>query len=125
MNVVDSCGWIEYFTNSPYAGFYASPIEEIENLIVPVICLVEVFKKIRMEKSESAALTAVAHMRQGKVVPLTESIGLKAASLGIEYQLPLADSIIHAVGVITDSTVYTQDAHFRGLRNVEYLEIKG
>lgn len=35
MNLVDSCGWIEYFSGSAYADFYAEAIEDTSNLIVP------------------------------------------------------------------------------------------
>jgi len=34
MNVVDSSGWLEYFIDGTNADFFASPIEDAENLIV-------------------------------------------------------------------------------------------
>lgn len=123
MNLVDSCGWIEYFAGSRYADFYAEAIEDIGNLIVPVICIMEVFKKIYRERDENGALLALAHMRQGKVIPLTESVSLTAAVMGIENNLPTADSIIYAVGKITDAQILTQDAHFRELENVRFLKV--
>lgn len=39
MNVVDSCGWLEYFADGPPAGFFADSIEDIDALIVPSICI--------------------------------------------------------------------------------------
>ena len=36
-NVVDSSGWLEYFTDSDSASLFASAIEDAENLFVPVI----------------------------------------------------------------------------------------
>jgi len=27
MNLVDSCGWLEYLADGPNAGFFAGPIE--------------------------------------------------------------------------------------------------
>ena len=44
MNVVDSSGWLEYFADGENASFFAQAIEDTERLIVPVICLYEVFK---------------------------------------------------------------------------------
>jgi len=46
MNLVDSCGWLEYFADSSYAEFYAPSIEDIDNLIVPTICILGVFKRV-------------------------------------------------------------------------------
>ena len=42
MNLVDSCGWLEYFADSPYADVYAPAIEDTGTLIVPTICILEV-----------------------------------------------------------------------------------
>ena len=122
MNLVDSCGWIEYFAGSPRADFYSSAIENLKELIVPVVCIMEVFKKICTERDENSALIAVAHMRQGKVIPLTESVALTAVVMGIENNLPLADSIIYATGKVSCAAIFTQDAHFYKLDNVRFLE---
>jgi predicted nucleic acid-binding protein len=122
VNIVDSCGWLEYFTDSQHADFYSNAIEKTDKLIVPVICIMEVFKKIYSERDENSALLAVAHMRQGNVIPLTESIALTAATLGIENNLPLADSIIYATGKIAGATILTQDRHFKGLPSVRFCE---
>jgi predicted nucleic acid-binding protein len=46
MNVVDSSGWLEYFADGPNADFFAKAIENIEELIVPVISIYEVFKRV-------------------------------------------------------------------------------
>ncbi len=122
MNVVDSCGWLEYFAGSAHADFYAPAIENTGELIVPAVCVAEVFKKILREADENSALLAIAHMRQGKVIPITESIALIAAKMGLENRLPFADSIIYAVGTISRAEIYTHDPHFRGLRNVRFLD---
>ena len=45
-NIVDSSGWLEYFIDSPRAGLFASAIEDTASLIVPVICIYEVYKKV-------------------------------------------------------------------------------
>lgn len=46
MNLVDSCGWLEYFADGPNTKFFAAPLEDIGNLVVPTICILEVFKRI-------------------------------------------------------------------------------
>ena len=44
-NVVDSSGWLEYFADGTGASFFAAAIEDIDNLVVPVVSIYEVFKK--------------------------------------------------------------------------------
>ena len=63
-NVVDSSGWLEYFTDSDRASLFASAIEDAENLLVPVISIYEVFKKGLRERGEDDALQ-IASMMQG------------------------------------------------------------
>jgi toxin FitB len=46
MNLVDSCGWLEYFADGPNAEFYAPALESQKNLLVPTVCLLEVCKRI-------------------------------------------------------------------------------
>ncbi len=53
MNVVDSSAWLEYFADGSNAGFFAPAIETTEELVVPSIALLEVFK--RRYKSVSVA----------------------------------------------------------------------
>ena len=37
MNVVDSSGWLEYFTDGPNAAAFAKPIHATASLIVPSV----------------------------------------------------------------------------------------
>jgi toxin FitB len=46
MNVVDSSGWLEYFTDGENASFFAPVIEDAETLVFPVISIYEVFKRV-------------------------------------------------------------------------------
>ena len=60
-------------------------------------------------------------MQQGRVVDLDATLALRAASLGLEHKLPLADSIVYAIARELGAVVWTQDADFEGLRDVEYV----
>ncbi len=120
MNVVDSSAWLEYFADGPNAGFFASAIEATVELIVPSIALLEVFKRVLMQRTESDALQAVAVMRLGRIVDLDGALALSAAEIGVTNKLPLADSIILATARRFDATVWTQDADFDGLPGVKY-----
>ncbi len=121
MNLVDSCGWLEYFADATNANFFAKPIEDIENLLVPSLCILEVFKSVLRQRGEDAALQAAALMEQGMIVDLNTSIALSAAKLGLEYKLPLADSIILATARTNDAIVWTQDTDFRGIDGVKFI----
>ena len=124
MNIVDSCGWLEFLADGPNAGFFARPLANTEELLVPTICLFEVFKRALQQRGEEAALDVAALMQQGTVVDLDAAIALDAADLGHELKLSLADSVILASARAHDATVWTQDAHFDGLPGVRYRAAK-
>jgi predicted nucleic acid-binding protein len=121
MNVVDSSAWLSYFAGDKNAGEFAAAIEDVEKLLVPSITLTEVFKCIMRQRDENAALVGIAHMEQGRVVPLDSSLAIDAAIFGLKYKLPLADSIIYATGNKFSAVVWTQDVDFKALPKVKYF----
>lgn len=120
LRVVDSSGWLEYFADGRNASHFAPAIEAPDQLIVPSITLLEVFKRVLQPRSESAALQAVALMAQGRVVDLNAPLALSAAKLGVEAKLPLAGSVILATARHCGAEVWTQDEDFDGLAGVRY-----
>ena len=121
MNLVDSSGWLEYFADGPNAGSFARPIEDVASLIVPSISLLEVFKRVLQQRSETDALRAVAMMQQGRVVDLDSELALTAAKLGNDLRLPLADSVIYATARKFEAALWTQDNDFEGLEGVHFV----
>lgn len=121
MNVVDSSGWLEFFSESRNAKIFAKPIENVAELLVPSITITEVFKKILQSKDEQSALKAAAHMRQGHVVDLDTNLAMSAARIGAELKLPLADSIILATARLHDAVLWTQDQDFKNIEGVRYI----
>lgn len=119
-NVVDSSAWLEYFGDGPNAGFFAPPIERIAQLVVPTIVLSEVFRRVASQRSEREALESVAQMQHGRVVELSSTLAIRAASMGIQHRLPLADSVVYATAVECGGVVWTQDADFERLPDVRY-----
>ena len=120
MNVVDSSAWLEYFGGGENAVEFAAVIEASEDLVVPALTVFEVFKRMCQIKDEAAALSAVATMMQSRVVNLTAGLAMDAARLSLETGLATADSIILAAARMEGATLWTQDAHFAGLPQVEY-----
>ena len=120
--VVDSCGWLEYFSDGPNAPAFAEAIEHSARLIVPAITVFEVFKRVYAQRGEQAALQAAALMGQGHVVPFDESLACMAAKLSVDEKMPMADSIVLATARRFGATVYTQDDDFKGKDGVRYIE---
>ena len=124
MNVVDSSAWLKYFADGPNAGRFASAVEDVEQLIVPSLCILEVFKRVLQQRAEQEALQAVALMRQGTIEDLTMEIALNAARIGISLKLPLADSVVLATARKHQAVLWTQDADFDGIDGVKYFPKK-
>ncbi len=120
MNIVDSSAWLSYFAGDANAEVFSTPIENIDKLIVPSITITEVFKTILRQRGENMALEAIAHIQQGKVVSLDSSLAIDAAKYGIDYKLPLADSIIYATGQKFGALIWTQDVDFKSLEGVKH-----
>ena len=121
MNVVDSSGWLEYFADGPNADFFAPAIENSAMLAVPTISVYEVFKRVLQQRGEGDALQAIAVMLQGRTVELYEQLALDAAKISVETKLPMADSIMLATARACEATLWTQDADFEGLQEVQFV----
>jgi len=122
MNLVDSSGWLEYFTDGKNAKFFAPVIENFSELIVSVINLYEVYKKVLSEKDDESAIQVIALMQQPKVVEITSSISVLAAKLSIKLKIPMADSLIYATAKAYDAIVWTQDSDFENLEDIKYFK---
>jgi len=124
MNLVDTSGWIEYFFGGSNASFFAQPIEDTDELIVPAVCLYEVFKKINQDVDEARALQAVAQMKQGQIMEVTEEVALRAALISLRYKLPMADGFVYATGQMEGAAIWTQDSGFKDLPGVRYKQAR-
>jgi len=122
--VMDSSAWLTFFEGSGNADVFEDAILAADPLIVPSICLAEVFKVLLRQVDVALALRAVAQMRLGEVVDLDADLALAAASAGIKYKLPMADSIVYATAQKFDAVLWTQDADFSELPNVHYYPAK-
>ena len=120
MNLVDSSAWLAYLAEEENADFFSEAIEDTELLVVPVICLYEVYKVVLREKGEDDALQAISAMQQGTVIDLDADLAVEAAWVGHEEKLAFADSVIYAMAQRHGATVWTQDEHFSAKANVRY-----
>ena len=124
MNIVDSSGWLEYFSEGPNAAYFSSPLKDPPSLIVPVITIYEVFKVVLREASENEAFQSIAAMQKGLVKDLTTSLSMNAAKISLQYNLPMADSIIFATANLYKCTLWTQDSDFENLPGVNFFPKK-
>ena len=122
MNVVDTSGWLEYFADGCNADFFAPAISSEAQLVVPTICIFEVFKRLSIQRGNEQALQAMGLLYRGQIMPLTDEIALQAALVSLEYKLPMADSIILATTHNQKAILWTQDEHFKDLPGVRYIE---
>ena len=124
MNIVDSSGWLAYFADEPNAGHFLAPLNDAVSLVVPTVTIYEVFKVVLRESSENNALQAAVAMQKGTVVDLTITLAIAASKLSLEYNLPMADSIILATAKAFNATLWTQDSDFQNISNVKYFPKK-
>ena len=124
MNIVDSSGWLAYFADEPNARHFLPPLSNSTSLVVPTVTIYEVFKVILRESSENEALQAIAAMKRGRVADLSAPLAIAASKLSLEYNLPMADSIILATAQEFKAIVWTQDLDFKRFSNVKYFPKK-
>ena len=124
MIVVDSSGWIEFFTDGRLANEYALRLRHLPSVITPVIVLYEVYKRLKRDLSEDDALVAVSAMQRSHVVVVTQDLALSAADLSLEHGLAMADAIVLATARQFRAELVTSDRDFEGIDGVIYLPNK-
>jgi uncharacterized protein with PIN domain len=123
-NVVDSSAWLAYLADEPGANHFSAAIEDTGSLVVPTVCVAEVFKVIARQRGDGDALQAVALMQQARVIDLDPNLAVLAAKVSLDHKLPLADSIVYATASFVDGVVWTQDDDFDGLPDVKFYAKK-
>lgn len=121
MKVIDSSGWLEFFTDGPLAENYAEHLSDLSQILTPTIVLYEVYKRIKRERGEDEALVAAAQLKKTQIVVLTDTIALTAADLSLEHRLAMADAMVYATARLRDLVLFTSDDDFEDLPGVVYL----
>lgn len=125
MIVVDSSGWIEFFTGGANAGKYGVYLEKTSQVVTPTVVLYEVYKLVKRERTEEEALLAIAQIQKTRLVPLSESLALAAADVSLEFRLAMADSIMYATARAENAELVTSDKDLQGLPGVTYVPKPG
>ena len=120
MNVVDSCGWLEYIADGPNAAFFEPALSDLPKLIVPSITLYEVYKRVLVQSGETFADRAINAMNRGHVVHL-DAVNLRLAAIAsVRYKLAMADAIIWQTAQLRQAQLFTQDAGLKDVPMVQY-----
>lgn len=122
MNAVDSSGWLAFFSGEQNADTFAKVIRDVNTLVVPSICVYEVFKRVLTQLGEEAALQTAGVMSRGLIANVTSEIAIEAARISVENKLAMADSMILTIARTHNAILWTQDTDFRGLEGVELVE---
>jgi predicted nucleic acid-binding protein len=122
--VIDSSGWIEFFTDGPLADEYALRLRNLPSVVTPVIVIYEVYKRLKRDLSEDDAVVAVSAMQRSQVVALDQELALNAADLSLEYGLAMADAIVLATARRYGAELITSDRDFEAIPQVTYLPKK-
>ncbi len=119
-NVVDASGWLEYFTDGPDAAFFAQTLQEVENLVVPTITIMDVFRHVYRYGDEGDALQAAAAMQQGWVVNLDTTGALSAGRLGIRHELSPSAGVVLATARAHEARIWSLEEELRNVEGVQY-----
>jgi predicted nucleic acid-binding protein len=122
MKVIDSSLWIEFFIGTDYGLQFIQLLENEEDILVPTIVITEVYKKFLNDSTNEIANSILRKLSTIQNISLDLKLSAFSATLGKEYKLPLADSIIYATAIHNNAILYTLDMHFEGLKNVEYFK---
>jgi predicted nucleic acid-binding protein len=120
-DILDSSAWLECLEDGPNTIHFGPILLKLPDLIVPNIVLTEVRKVTLKQRTVAKADEVTQSMLSGIVIPIDEAIAIAAADLFIKHKLPLADSLIYAVTLAHNATLWTQDDDFEGLPNVRYF----
>lgn len=122
MKVVDSSGWIEFFTAGPLADVYAGHLKDLQEVVTPTVVMYEVYKVIKRQRSEEDALAVAAQMGKSHLVPLTDNIALTAADMSLAHHLAMADAVVYATAQTQGASLVTSDSDLASLPGVTYLK---
>jgi len=124
MFIVDSCGWLEWYTDGDLADEYRQYLEKKDQLLVPAIVLYEVYKIMKREAGEEKALLAFGHMKNSEVISFDENLALQAADLSLLHNLAMADAIVYATACRKSCKLITSDKDLMGLPEVTFISSK-
>ena len=121
MVIVDSCGWLEWFSDGELSEEFKPYLADQENMLVPAIILYEVYKVLKRTTGEEKALLAAGYMKNSSLIPLDDTLALAAADISLREGLAMADAMIIAAARANGCDIITSDADLKDQPNVTYI----
>lgn len=121
MKLIDSSIWLELLAGGPLMPVARTNLERPEEVLVPTMVMLEVYKWLLRERGEEAADAAAARMMLSRIAPLDAATAIQAAQLCRLHHLATADATILAHAQLAGVVLLTCDRHFQGIPDVEYL----
>jgi predicted nucleic acid-binding protein len=124
LKIIDSYGWIEYFSDGPLAKDYAPYVEDANdnNTVTPTVVVYEVYKRLKKERGEQVALEAYAQMTRTNIVPFDDGSAIRAADVSLEKGLGMADAIVYSTARTYSAQLITSDKALKDLEGVRFIE---
>jgi predicted nucleic acid-binding protein len=127
--LIDSWAWIEYFKGSAVGEKVKEFIENSQDkVIVSAVNIAEVYNSFLRDYSPPdnnryAVASRKAMNQRSYVYEVDEEIAVDSAKIKNEKKWGLGDSIIYATAKREGAKVLANDPHFRGLKDIIFLEI--
>jgi predicted nucleic acid-binding protein len=122
VKVIDSSVWLELVTDGPLAVCCSEHLADLAEVVTPTVVLLEVYRVLRRQGRERAALRTVGEMEYTRFVAVDTHVAITAADLSIDHGLAAADAFIYATARLEGCELVTADADFRGLPGVTLVE---
>ena len=118
---LDTNLWIAYITKKHHSDI----IDSEEKLFLSILSLFEIKKKLLKDNISKVEIDENMKFIKEKsiILSVNESIVDKAVEKSIFYKVPAIDSLIYATALLNKSTFITLENDFRGLENVQVLDI--
>ena len=116
---IDSSIWLAYVLE----GKHKDILESSELLLISVLSLFEIHKKLLKTNVSKELINSFLSFIKKKsiIINVDEKIVERAVSFSYENNLPVIDSLIYASSIENESSLFTSDNDFRGLKNVVFL----
>lgn len=118
--VVDSSGWLEYFTSDSKGDLF-EPYLRSPGLVVPAIVLYEVRKVLLLRQPKTIADRFVSEALRHPIISVDQEIALNGAQLSLQHKLSMADALVYAVASKLRAELVTSDSDFGKLPGVTLL----
>jgi predicted nucleic acid-binding protein len=120
-NVVDSSGWIEFFTAGANGPLFKPVIEHRPALLVPTIALFEVHKVLSRKLPPEVVTACLNVMRLGRVLDITAPRAVAGADVALRHKLAMGDALMYSLALEHNARFWTQDMDYQGLPGVQFF----